>query len=87
MIQINIEIHKRNRFKEIIHKVLDKMEDIAFSVIQKIPERFITPSMMNWLNRYVDKRLALLQQQIIHDRWYNIELKKAVDKISKRQQG
>ena len=41
---------------------------------------------MNWMEHYTNKRIADLQQQLIRDRWYNIELEKAVDKIHDRQQ-
>ena len=40
---------------------------------------------MNWMEHYTNKRIADLQQQIIRDRWYNIELEKAVDKIHNKQ--
>ena len=86
MIQIDIEIKKRNRLKEVFHKIHSKSEDILFSIIQKLPEKFIPISLMNWMEHYTNKRIAELKQQIIRNRWHTIELEKAVDKISSMQQ-
>lgn len=86
LIQIDIEIKKRNRLKEFFHKIHDKSEDVLFSIIQKLPEKSIPVFLMNWMEHYTNKRIAELKQQIIRDRWHKIELEKAVDKISTRQQ-
>lgn len=85
MIPINIEIKKRNRLKEFFHKLHDRAEDVLFSIIQKLPDRFIPSSLMNWTERYTDKRIAELKQQIIRDRWQTIKLEKAVDNIHTKQ--
>lgn len=41
---------------------------------------------MNWMEHYTNKRIADLQQQLIRDRWYSIELEKAVNNIHNKQQ-
>lgn len=41
---------------------------------------------MDWLERYMTKRIAELKQEIIKDRWKSMELDKAVDNIANRQQ-
>lgn len=38
------------------------------------------------MERYTSKRIAELNQQIIHNRWKSIALDKAVDDIHVRQQ-
>lgn len=81
MIQINIEIQKQNRFKDFFHKVYDQLEDMMFSTIQKIPDRFVPQWLMTWLEYYTDKRIARLKQQIIRDRWHSIDLEKAIDQL------
>ena len=86
MIQIDIEIKKRNSSKEVFHKIHDKSEDLLFSIIQKLPEKFIPAFLMDWMEHYTNKRISELKQQIIRDRWHTIELEKAVDKISTKQQ-
>lgn len=86
MIYIYIELQKPNRFKDLLHKIHDHLEDLIFAIIQKIPEKYLTSSFMNWMEHYTNKRLSELQSQIIRKRWQTIELEKAVDKIRDRQQ-
>lgn len=83
---MNIELHNRNRFKEFIQKSLTKLEDLFFSIIQALPDRYITPAMMDWLERYTQNRLNQLQQQTIRQTWKNTALEQAVDQIHARQQ-
>mgnify|MGYP006966103055 CR=1 FL=1 len=35
MIYIYIEIQKPNRFKDFLHKIYDRLEDLIFAIIQK----------------------------------------------------
>ena len=62
----------------------NKTEDTLFLMIQKLPEKFIPRFLMEWLQQYMNKRIAELNQQIVHDKWKSMELHKAVDSI--RQQ-
>ena len=48
---------------------------------QRIPEKHIPSSFMNWMEHYTNKRLSELQSPIIRKRWQTIELEKAIDKI------
>lgn len=84
MIQINIEIKKHNRLKEFFQKIYNKSEDILFSIIQKLPEKFIPHFFMEWLDRYTTRRINELKQQTIKQTWTKLSLDKAVDNI--RQQ-
>jgi len=52
-----------------------------FSIIQKLPERFIPHWLMNWLDRYTTKRISRLQQQIIKQRWQQDTLEKTISNI------
>ena len=81
---INIEIQKPNRFKDLLHKIFNRLEDLLFTIVPKLPEKFIPSSLMNWMERYTDKRLAELKQQIIRDQWKKIALEKAVENIHKQ---
>ena len=81
---MNIEIKNQNIFHRISNKLRDKSEDFLFALVQRLPERFISASLMDWMERYTDKRLAELQRQLIKDNWTNVELQKAVEQI--RQQ-
>ena len=84
LIYIYIEI--QNRFKDFLHKIYDRLEDLIFAIIQKLPEKHIPSSFIKWMEHYTNKRLSELQSQIIRKRWQTIELEKAVDKIHQRQQ-
>lgn len=83
MIIIDIEIKDRNHIQDFFHKLHSKLEDITFSVIQRIPEKFIPHWLMNWLSRYLDKRISELKQQSIKMTWRNMYLQNAVDDIRK----
>lgn len=83
MIQINIELKDRNRLKEFFQNFHSKAEDITFSIIQKLPEKFIPQWLMNRLEKYLDKRISELKQQSIQMTWRNMHLQKAVDDIRK----
>ena len=86
LIHIKIEIQKPNRFKDFLHKIFNRLENFIFALFQRIPEKFMPSFLMNWMEHYTNKRIADLQQQIIRNRWYNVELEKAVDKIHNKQQ-
>lgn len=51
-----------------------------------MPEDIIPHSLMSGLERYANKRISELNQQIIRDRWHTIELEKAINGIHVRQQ-
>lgn len=86
MIYINIEIHKPNGFKELLHKIHSKLEDIIFSIFTRLPKKFTPKFLMIWMEQYTDKRLRELQQDVIRNRWHTIELEKAVEHIHDMQQ-
>ena len=86
MRHINIEIQKPNRFKDLLHKIFNRLEDLMFSILQKLPEKMIPHFLMNLLEKYTNKRLAQLKQDVIRKRWQTIELEKVVDNIHNRQQ-
>lgn len=85
MIHINIEIRKPNRFKDFLHKIFNRLENSIFTLFQRIPEKFIPAFLMNWMEHYTNKRIADLQQQLIRDHWYSVELAKAIDNIHNKQ--
>jgi len=87
VIIIDIELKDRSRTKEFFQKLYSRLEDILFSIIQRIPERFIPSPIMNWLDRYLDKRIRELKQQTIKQAWQNMYLQSAVDDIRNKQHG
>ena len=86
LITVDIEIKDRNRLKECFQNLHSKAEDILFTIIQKLPERFIPSPLMDWLSRYLDKRISELKQESIKQTWKNMYLQSAVDEIHARQQ-
>ena len=83
MIIIDIELKDHNHSKEFFHKLHSRLEDIAFSIIQRIPDKYIPHWIMNRLEKYLDKRISELKQESIKMTWRNMYLQKAVDDIRK----
>ena len=86
MIIIDIEIKDRNHIQEIFHKLHSRLENIAFSIVQRIPEKFIPQWLMNRLEKYLDKRISELKQESIKMLWRNMYLQSATNEIHNRQQ-
>lgn len=83
---MDIEIKDCNPIIDFFHKLHSRFEDMMFSVIMKMPEKFIPQWLMNRLDKYTTKRISQLKQQTIHDTWRKMYLEKAADEISNRQQ-
>lgn len=80
-----IDLKPRNPLQELLDKSHSKAEDLLFSIIQHLPA---VPSFLaNWLEKYMDKRIAELQHETIKQQWDKISLEKVVDDIHDRQQG
>lgn len=86
MILIYIEIKKQNRFKDLLHKIFNRLEDSLFNLFQKMPEKMIPARLMTWMEHYTDKRIAELQHQIIRSKCQTMELEKTVNNIHSMQQ-
>lgn len=81
---MKIDLKPRNPLSECLHKSHSKAEDLLFSIVQHLP---VVPSFLaNWLERYMDKRIAELQQETIKQQWDKISLEQVVDDIHDRQQ-
>jgi len=83
LVTIDIELKDRNHIKVILHKLHGKLEDIAFTIICRIPEKFIPHWLVNWLEKYLDKRISELKQESIRITWRNMYLQNAVNDIRK----
>ena len=83
---MNYEITPRNRAKDFSRQIHDKLEDFLFWILQKIPERFIPSALINWADRYLDKRIHQLKQETIRQNWNQIYLNQALKEIRSRQQ-
>ena len=85
MIIINIEIGPRNKIKEFSDRLHDALEDLLFSIVQRLPELLIPTPLMKCLESYVNKRTQELQQDIIRKQWQQIHLEKTVEEIHSKQ--
>lgn len=83
---IYILIKKPNRFKDMLHKIHYNIEETGFNLFLKILEKYTPACIINWMDKYTNKRLNELKQQITHSKWQTMELEKAVDKIHNKQQ-
>ena len=80
-----IDLNPRNPLQELLDKSHSKAEDLLFSIVQHLPA---VPSFLaNWLERYMDKRIAELQHETIKQQWDKISLEQVVNDIHDRQQG
>mgnify|MGYP007129659743 CR=1 FL=1 len=79
-----IDLKPRNPLQKLLHKSHSKAEDLLFSIIQHLP---VVPSFLaNWLERYMDKRIAELQHETIKQQWDKTSLEQVVNDIHDRQQ-
>ena len=78
---IDIEIKRRNRIKEFFQKLHSKAEDILFSIVSSLPEKLIPLPLMEWLGRYMDRKIQQTRQQIVKNRWRQDTLEKALSDI------
>lgn len=83
---MNIEIKPRNRAKEFFQRLHSKAEDLLFSVIQILPERFIPAPLMDWTERYINRRITELKHQTVKQAWDKVTLEQVVEDIHARQQ-
>lgn len=78
---MDIEIERHSRIKGLFQKLHSKLEDILFSIISSLPERLVPLPLMEWLERYIDKRIQQTRQQIVKSRWRQDALEKALSDI------
>ena len=81
----NIDIKKRNKVKELFTKIGSKAEDALFDLISKLPEKLIPGLVMNWAERYLDKRMAELQYEQVKSNWNIVDLEKAVEELNNKK--
>ena len=82
----NIVINRRNKVKEFFTKIGSKAEDVLFDLIGKLPERLIPGFVLNWAERYLDKRMAELQYEQVKANWNIVDLEKAVKEIRQKSE-
>lgn len=86
LIIIDIELKKHSHIQTLSFRFFSKLENLMFAIFQIIPEPLIPAFLMNWMDRYTQKRLYELEQAVIRQRWRKIQLEKAVAEIHNKQQ-
>lgn len=72
--------NKRKFFK----KLKGKAEDILFSIIELLPEKLIPGFVMDWVSRYIDKRMNEIKQEQIKANWNKTYVEKAVKELKQK---
>ena len=84
VIKIHIELKKPNRFKDMLHKICSKLEDMMFSILLKLPERMIPSFLIDQIEKYINKQISKTKQEIIKDRWKQVALNEVLDKANRK---
>ena len=58
---MNITITPHNPIKDFFYKIASKIEDCIFTLFERLPDRLIPAFVLNWMERYTDRRLAKLK--------------------------
>ena len=64
-----------------LDKFKDKLEDLLFSVLQRLPEKLIPQPAMDWMFSYVEKRTQEIQHQIVWQNWKKAELEQILTEL------
>ena len=80
----NITVYERSKTKEFCKRIKSKTEDSLFSLVERIPERLLPGWLMNWMGKYVDKRIAELQREQIKANWDKTYLEQAVKELREK---
>lgn len=64
-----------------LDKFKDKLEDLLFSVLQRLPEKIIPQPAMDWMFSYVEKRTQEIQHQIVRQNWKKAELEQILTEL------
>jgi len=77
----NITVKERSKTKEFCKRIKSKMEDMLFSFVERLPERLLPGWLMNWMGRYIDKRMAELEREHVKANWEKVYLEQAVKEL------
>lgn len=80
----NIEVKEPDKKREFFKKVKSKAEDCLFSVIGLLPEKLMPGFVMEWVSRYIDKRMNELQKEQTQANWKKVYTEKAVEELKRK---
>ena len=85
MIAINhITVKEPDSKREFFKKLKSKAEDMLFPIIELLPEKLIPGFVMNWVSRYIDKRMNELKQEQIKANWNKTYVEKGVEELKEK---
>ena len=77
----HITVEEPNKRREFCKRIKSKAEDLFFSIIELLPEKFIPGCVMEWVSRYIDKRTAELKKEQTQANWKKVYTEKAVEEL------
>lgn len=80
----HITVKEPENKREFFKKIKSKAEDILFSIIELLPEKLIPAFVMDWVSRYIDKRMNELNQEQIKANWNKTYVEKAVKELKEK---
>lgn len=78
-------IKKESKFQKALKQVRSKSEDVFLSGVMLLAKISKSKKLSRWIERYTEKKMQQLQQEIIHQRWDLITLQKASEAIHNTQ--
>lgn len=78
-------IKKESKFQKALKQVRSKSEDVFLSGVMLLAKISKSKKLSRWIERYTEKKMQQLQQEIIRQRWDLITLQKASEAIHNTQ--
>lgn len=78
-------IKKESKFQKALKQVRSKSEDVFLSGVMLLAKISKSEKLSKWIERYTEKKMQQLQQEIIRQRWDLITLQKASEAIHNTQ--
>lgn len=78
-------IKKESKFQKALKQVHSKSEDFFLSGVMFLAKITKSEKLSRWIERYTEKKMQQLQQEIIRQRWDLITLQKASEAIHNTQ--
>lgn len=80
----HIIVKEPDKKREFYKGIKSKAEDILFSIIGLLPEKLIPSCVLEWVSRYIDKRMAELQKEQTQANWKKVYTEKAVEELKRK---
>ena len=78
-------IKKESKFQKALKQVRSKSEDVFLSGVMLLAKISKSKKISRWIERYTEKKMQQLQQEIIRMKWNKVTLEKATAQIHSNQ--